>query len=66
MNPGRDTTLKKVQDHHFVGLIRIQQDTTTAKDYTYQILETVEEFKQEISDSNYKTVVDLLKKIHNL
>ena len=33
------------QNFHFVGPIQIQQDTPTAKDYTYQILETVEEFK---------------------
>ena len=45
----------------FLGYIKL-----TAKDYAFQILETVEEFKQEISDNNYKTVVDLLQKIHNL
>jgi hypothetical protein len=57
-----------ISDRVIVGLVR--QDTPTAKDtakdYVFQILETVEEFKQEISDNNYKTVVDLLKKIHNL
>lgn len=37
----------------------------SVKDYTFQILETVEEFKEKISDNEYKTVVELLQKIHN-
>ena len=34
--------------------------------HVFQILETVDEFKQEISDNSYKKIVDLLKKIHYL
>jgi hypothetical protein len=73
---GQSYTNFILQTHYFismckfgpvaVGFIVEEEDTPTAKDYAFQILETVEEFKQEISDSNYKTVVDLLQKIHNL
>ena len=47
-----------------VGIVR--QETPTTTDYVFQILETVDEFKQEISDNSYKKIVDLLKKIHYL
>ena len=50
----------------FVGFIEDTQVTLTTKEYVFQILEKVEGFKQEISDNNYKTVVDLLQKIHNV
>ena len=51
-------------DSVIVGFVR--QDTPTTTDYVFQILETVDEFKQEISDNSYKKIVDLLKKIHYL
>jgi hypothetical protein len=53
-----------ISDSVIVGFVR--QDTPTTTDYVFQILETVDEFKQEISDNSYKKIVDLLKKIHYL